>query len=118
MPRPVGLPKTGGRRKGSRNKRTGEFKAAVLAAGVTPLEYMLAVMRDPSVDADRRDRMAAAAAPFLHPRLQAVEARVDVRHNVRELSAAEMLEVLGVIDDAAEELPQIPGPDGPSGDGI
>jgi hypothetical protein len=85
---------------------------------LTRLEYMLTAMRDPSVDADRRDRMAAAAASFLHPRLQAVEARVDVRHNVRELSAAEMLEVLSVIDDAAEELPQIPGPDNSSGDGI
>jgi len=32
----------------------------------TPLEYMLAVMNDMTADASRRDRMAIAAAPFVH----------------------------------------------------
>jgi len=32
----------------------------------TPLEYMLAVMNDQTADAARRDRMAIAAAPFVH----------------------------------------------------
>lgn len=36
--------------------------------GMTPLEYMLQVMQDPSVDEARRDRMAIAAAPFVHVR--------------------------------------------------
>lgn len=34
----------------------------------TPLEHMLAVMNDTTADAGRRDRMAVAAAPFVHPR--------------------------------------------------
>src|SRR5215472_1730353 len=34
----------------------------------TLLEYMLAVMRDATVDAWRRDRMAMAAAPYVHPK--------------------------------------------------
>jgi len=33
------------------------------------LEYMLAVLNDPTADATRRDRMAIAAAPFCHPRI-------------------------------------------------
>lgn len=33
-----------------------------------PLDYMLKVMNDQSADKDRRDRMAIAAAPFMHPR--------------------------------------------------
>lgn len=33
-----------------------------------PLDYMLKVMNDPKVDASRRDRMAIAAAPFMHGR--------------------------------------------------
>lgn len=33
-----------------------------------PIEYMLAVMNDPSADVSRRDRMAIAAAPFCHRR--------------------------------------------------
>ena len=45
-----GLPKTGGRQKGVANKRTRDFHAAVGEAGVTPLEYMLAVLRDPNVE--------------------------------------------------------------------
>lgn len=34
----------------------------------TPLEFMLAVMNDPQQSSQRRDRMAIAAAPFIHPR--------------------------------------------------
>jgi hypothetical protein len=41
--------------------------------GITPLEYMLAVMRESS-DVRRRDEMAKAAAPYMHPKL----AQVDV----------------------------------------
>lgn len=33
-----------------------------------PLGYMLAVMNDMTIDAGRRDRMAVAAAPYLHPK--------------------------------------------------
>ena len=34
---------------------------------------MIAVMRDPTVDAGRRDEMAKAAAPYIHPKLAATE---------------------------------------------
>src|SRR5436190_18540813 len=43
--------------------------AAVEPKKQLPLDYMLAVMRDPQVDLARRDRMAIAAAPFMHVRL-------------------------------------------------
>jgi phage terminase small subunit len=39
------------------------------AAGITPLDYMLAVIRDPNAGTTRRDRMAIAAAPYCHPRV-------------------------------------------------
>ena len=35
---------------------------------MSPLDYMLHVMRDRKVDSARRDRMAMAAAPFVHIR--------------------------------------------------
>ena len=38
-----------------------------------PLDYMLSVMRDSTADAKRRDAMAIAAAPYLHPKLTAVD---------------------------------------------
>lgn len=62
-----------GRPKGSANKKTQEIIAKAMADGITPLEYMLGVMRDVSADEGRRDEMARAAAPYIHPRLQAVE---------------------------------------------
>jgi hypothetical protein len=78
--------KTGGRRKGTPNKRTTEFHAAVVAAGVTPLEYMLKVLRDRNAEWSRRDEMAKAAAPYLHPRLAAIE-----HGNKNELGIADRL---------------------------
>ena len=35
---------------------------------MSPLDYMLSVMNDPEVDDARRDRMAIAAAPYVHVR--------------------------------------------------
>ena len=45
-----------------------EVEALARKAGLSPLEYMLAVMRDETEDPDRRLRMAIAAAPFVHPK--------------------------------------------------
>jgi hypothetical protein len=65
-----------GRKAGGHNKRTLEFHAEVAKSKRTPLEHMVAVMLDETADQDRRDRMAVAAAPYLHPRLQSIEAKV------------------------------------------
>jgi hypothetical protein len=42
--------------------------------GIMPLAYMLEVMRDPAADNRRPDAMAMAAAPYLHPKVNAVDA--------------------------------------------
>ena len=65
--------KTGGRQKGTRNRATEEARVAAKATGIMPVDYMLAVMRDPTADVKRRDAMAAAAAPYLHAKLSPVE---------------------------------------------
>lgn len=62
-----------GRKRGAITKRTQEATAAILAGGLTPLEYMLGVMRDETAVVDRRDDMAKAAAPYVHPKLAAIE---------------------------------------------
>jgi hypothetical protein len=46
-----------------------EMLTRVAAGGVTPLEYMLQVMRDESVEPAKRLDAAKAAAPYVHPRL-------------------------------------------------
>jgi hypothetical protein len=66
--------KTGGRQKGTRNRATAEARAAAEASGILPLDYMLGVMRDAGADQKRRDAMATAAAPYLHSKLNAVDA--------------------------------------------
>jgi hypothetical protein len=36
-----------------------------------PLDYMLRIMRDPNASNTRRDEMARAAVPYLHPKIVA-----------------------------------------------
>jgi hypothetical protein len=73
--------KTGGRKKGSKNKRKAVaelLKDATVQAvkeGETPLEYMLKVMRDRTQEYPRRDDMAKAAAPYVHSRLAVAEVK-------------------------------------------
>lgn len=60
-----------GRPKGSRSNPdiTKDLKGVrkqAKKAGMSPLEYMLAVMNNPEADQVRRDRMAVAAAPYVH----------------------------------------------------
>lgn len=64
-----------GRKRGSVTKKTTEVAQRAAAQGITPLEVMLAAMRQ----AYRKKDMAAAAgfakdaAPYMHPRLSAVQ---------------------------------------------
>ena len=70
--------KTGGRQKGVRNKRTVELQAKIEASGLTPLDYMLSVMRDPTETQAVRLKAAADAAPYVHARLQAIQHTGDL----------------------------------------
>lgn len=62
-----------GRPKGIPNKRTLQFRKDVEESGLTPLEFMLGIMRDPVQPQKIRSDMAVAAAPYIHPRISAVE---------------------------------------------
>ncbi len=62
-----------GRKAGAPNKATAERQAEVAASGLTPLEYMLQIMRDEERLPDVRLDAAKAAAPYVHPKLAAVE---------------------------------------------
>ena len=64
----------GGRQKGTPNRATtaASIQAEIAASGEKPLDYMLRVMRDETAEPIRRDAMAKAAAPYVHPTLAAV----------------------------------------------
>lgn len=62
-----------GRPKGSVSKLDEQARKAALASGISPLDYMLGVMRDAGADEAKRLDAAKAAAPYCHARLSSVE---------------------------------------------
>jgi hypothetical protein len=76
--------KTGRRKKGSLNKDA-QQRDEILHSGMSPLDWMLQVLRDPSQPNERRDEMAKAAAPYVHPRLAAVDAHMDLHMSHEEM---------------------------------
>ena len=62
-----------GRPKGSQNKASVARQEAIAASGLTPLDFMLSVVRDEDEDRPVRMKAAADAAPYVHPKLQAIQ---------------------------------------------
>jgi hypothetical protein len=60
----------GGRQRGTPNKKTALRHAATAAAAsnpdISPLDFLLAVMKDPNESPELRIKVAQAAAPFIH----------------------------------------------------
>lgn len=65
-----------GRPAGAANKRTRAIADAALMEGLTPLEYMLDILRSEARSDAERFEAAKQAAPYVHPRLSAIEADV------------------------------------------
>ena len=57
-----------GRKKSGANRATAEAIARAEASGELPLDYLLRVMRDMSMEDSRRIDAAKAAAPYCHAR--------------------------------------------------
>src|SRR5690606_5604002 len=72
-----------GRPKGAATKRTREIADKAAQEGLTPLEFMLQMLRDDG--ADIKDRMWAAekAAPYVHARLARGEHEGDLNVTTR-----------------------------------
>jgi hypothetical protein len=69
-----------GRKKGQVSKQTEVRKAIAmraLSAGLSPLDYMLSILRDETQEQSARFNAAKEAAPYVHPRLAAVEHKTD-----------------------------------------
>lgn len=62
-----------GRKAGAPNKATAARQEAVEASGLTPLNYMLSIMRDETAAKEDRFEAAKAAAPYVHPKLASVD---------------------------------------------
>jgi hypothetical protein len=62
-----------GRKPGTPNRATAERQQEVAESGITPLDYMLTVLRNDTEPFERRSWAAEKAAPYVHPKLAAVE---------------------------------------------
>lgn len=76
-----------GRPKGAATKKTREIADRAASDGLTPLEYMLDILRDVSADPAQRFEAAKHAAPYVHPKLSSVEAKVeaDITANITQI---------------------------------
>jgi hypothetical protein len=110
-----------GRKPGSKLTKSQLIAAEVREAGVSPLEVQLRTMRalwaeatDSAGTVINFDKASAACsiardcASYVHPRLAAVEARLDLRQNISPLSDAAMLDLLTVFDAAVDASPDAP----------
>jgi hypothetical protein len=96
--------KTGGRKKGTPNKATAEVAKAVADSGMTPLQFMLDVMRGtPPPDADAaaiiafttlRFEAAKAAAPYVHPKLSSIEHSGSISRPFEDQSDDQLVEAM------------------------
>lgn len=62
-----------GRPAGAVTTRTRDMADKIVNGGITPLEYMLTVLRDDSQEQASRMWAAEKAAPYIHPKLASVE---------------------------------------------
>lgn len=99
-----------GRKAGGASKRTREVADKAADEGITPLEYMLQIMRNDEVPKDAepaqvialqamRFEAAKAAAPYMHPKLSAVEMNAKV-------TTRTLAEELAELNEAAEPDPE------------
>ena len=84
--------KTGGRVKGVPNNATIARQNEIAASGLTPLEYMISVMRDENNAQDVRVDAARSAAPYIHPKLAQTTLTADV--TVKHEAKKELLDAL------------------------
>ena len=72
----------GGKRPGAGRKAGVSDKAKIAAkiaeSGLSPLDYLLSIVRDEGLDQPARVDAAKAAAPYVHPRLASIEQKGDL----------------------------------------
>lgn len=87
----------GGRRQGAGRKvsattrKTREIADQLVQDGLTPLEFMLNVLRDGTKPFAERFDAAKSAAPYMHPRLAAVEHSGDPENPIETVTRIELI---------------------------
>lgn len=76
MSRPQGLSKTGGRRKGTPNRKTVELADQLLANGIDVVTELVKTL--PDLDAKDKANILLNLMNFLHPKRKAIEVRTPI----------------------------------------
>jgi ribosomal protein S11 len=120
---PRGGPRTGaGRKPGAVTKKTREIAEKAIEQGITPLDVMLGTMRELWSKAEKGEsglsgdkiitpldyRLQAAdvaqkAAPFVHPKLSNVEAKVTADVTQQTVTQADLAEAVKNADQIRDE---------------
>lgn len=77
-----------GRRKGGANRLTDEAVEKG-TDGLSPLDYLLSILRDVSEEPARRLDAAKAAAPYVHPKRQPVDDRGDTAQTIQVVTGVD-----------------------------
>ena len=98
-----------GRPSGARNIKTVETQAAIAQSGLTPLDYMIGVMRDEKNDPRTRLEAAHHAAPYVHSRLTATDLTVNESDSLdREALVARLRMLVANNSELFGDLGQLP----------
>ena len=90
MPRGGSRPGAG-RKQGSASKRSQDVTAALIGDGrATARVHAEGGPRDENADQKRRDAMAIAAAPYVHPRLATIDGDLKLHLHKHEEALAEL----------------------------
>jgi hypothetical protein len=73
MSRPFGLPKTGGRVRGTPNKKTEDLARKLRRLGCDPIEGLAKIALDPETKTELRFRCFSELAQYIYPKRKAIE---------------------------------------------
>src|SRR3979490_747386 len=93
--RPKGLPKTGGRKKGSLNKVTLAHRAALDQMKVDrtdPMSFFISVMRNPDAPFEEVKAAARELLSYSHPKLASIESRSGAKTHDQRLEELQKME--------------------------
>jgi hypothetical protein len=83
MSRPKGLPKTGGRIRGTPNRKTDELAAKLHGLGCDPIEGLARIAMDAATALELKVRCYAELAQYVHAKRKAVERKSEEDNELR-----------------------------------
>jgi hypothetical protein len=90
------------KKKGTPNRASAARERCAQASGLTPLEYLRRIMRNPKLPRSERTDAAKAAAPYVHPRFAAVaQLPITDDYDLSKLSDEELEQLDQLLERAA-----------------